>query len=780
MVNFAGLISKVSEKSVDDSGLGKAEIESIPYACHYAPDALLTKNGELLQIIEVPDFCSKQEFRKELRATIAEKLKGGDFSLSIHNVRVKEDSTIPWREDGKHGFSYKLHRKWIVQENAHLKYQNRVYITIIARGFKSKNNLLNLPLKFVFAAVKKQHAKFLQGKYEELSAVTDAVVSTLKVFHAKKLGVVDGVRSELITVLRRLTTLLLDRNPMYLEERDLSRQLLDDVKMVFGFNACEVWCGKRKKIAAVIGVKGCNGIDPQLLSMKLYMDVEFIIAERVNFDPNPSKLKNASYQRYLLGIAGQDKLKQTTKLDVFEKQKHLCVNHGVDVVLIADSADELKKSIVELVEAFSECGIAFFRHDLSLENALLSILPANFSFHTLSNFGIVDGIGEFALLGGLISGNRHCSRWGFAITLFWSVRNTPYFFNFHGDNGCAHTLFIGRNNTGKTILQNFIISEACKIGIRTFIVDSSKKSCVFINALNGEYRYIDKHLIHGIGFNPFSLEGGAPRAKYLMCYLLSCLGLGADKKIITKACDDIFALPVKERNEEKIREILQNTGYDVSKLFVKDGVIPLLLGVNERDASIWSQESLGFNLPNRWSEDVSILMLMLILYKIESQLNGSPSVIVLEESWNMSRVFSHDFLLSDFLKRMSKLNCVVLFTGSEIETMLSNQFTHDLQKEISTKIFLPGYVMGKQHSSVFNLTNKDVLMINGLQGYNRNFFVKQDNTSVVLKLNMSNMIECKVLSGTLKGIEYMKESIAQSASRNSNDWLPIFYNKFSE
>ena len=767
-------LRSISNKNNVGISLEEPSSDSIPYACHYSPETILTKNGELLQIIKLEDFYSDKDVRNELRSSIIKNVIGKDVAITIHTVRNYNPISIPWSDKYKDSFSYNLHKSWRSRKKSQVSYINDIYVSVIVRGLKNKISLLNLPLHFSFTYVKNRYSKFLQEQHKKLSLVTDSIIDDLSSFNSRRLGLDKDGNSELLHLFRLLISLLSDRKPLPLATKDLSSQLLEDYVNAFGFNSFEVLCNNKKRFASILDVKRYREIEVSALSVAMQGDIEFVITETIDFDYNATEFKRIEYQSYLFDISHQEELKKITQLDKFDNNKERCVNHHISVMPIASSLDELENSILHLIKSFSQCGISLFRHDISLENAFYNILPANFAFRTLSYLSIVDNIAGFALLHALRSGKIMCKQWGYAITLFWSIHETPYFFNFHND-GIGHTTIIGPMNSGKTILQNFMISESQKIAVRTFIIDNSMKSRIFINALDGEYVLIDKENM-SISYNPFTEDDSLNNRKLISDILKRLVSNKQD--LIETVCENIFTLPIKKRTLENIHKIMLPFGKRVDELFSEKGFFSSLFK-GDHQSSLWDNRSIGFNI-NNLSNEYTVTLISIILHKIESMLDGRPTIIVLEEVWSIVKLFPNNIALSDFLHSMSELNCVVIFTSSDTEAMLSSEFTKYLNGMIGTQIFLPKNVISKSYIKNFGITQEDLLMINNLQLHNRHFFLKQGSTSIVFKLDVSDMIECQVLSSNKQNIDRMKEAIIETGSKESHIWLPVFYNKIQK
>lgn len=762
-----------SSKSASSTGLKleRPSSESLPYACHYSPDTILTKNGELLQIIKLEDFHSEQTVRDALRSSINEHIDGDNFAITIHTVRLKKSTIIPWNDKNQEAFPYKLHQSRHKHGRSQIDYKTDIYISIVSRGYKKNNNILGIILQFLFSHTRKECKRHIKGQHDKLSNTTNQIAADLQQFNAQKLGLDDTNNSQLFLFLRSIITLLADTGKIPLPKQDVSEYLLNNYTNAFGFNSFEISSHGKKKFSTILGVKRYREVDIEHLSMAMHLNMEFIITETIDFDLNTKQLKKVNHQNYLFDINGEQKLHDITGLSQFTKQPKKYINHNINITPIATSIAELENSVSSIIASLAECGMGLFRHDISLENAFLSMLPGNFS-KTLSHFSTIHNIAGFALFNAIHSGIITCTQWEYPITLFWSTRDTPYFFKFH-NNGIGHSTIIGPVHSGKTMLQNFIISESKKFSTKVVIIDQALKSQIFIRALNGHYQTLDTNHLN-ISYNPFQIENSAINTKFLhtLIYMISDQEHG--KALVSEVCNSILALPLEERTLENIKEIISPLRTGTNKLFAKDGLLTSLFK-EETAPEFWQNQSIGFDISSL-NNELMLTMVLVILHKVESMLDGSPTIIVLDEAWKTTILFPND-ILTDFLYRMSKANCVVIFTGSDIETILSSEFTTDLNNKISTQIFLPGNIMNKNSIKTFGITKQELFMINGLQSSNRHFFLKQHNSSIVLKLDMSDMVEEFVLSSQENNINNMIEAIKETKSNDPELWLPAFYDK---
>src|SRR4051812_36954727 len=110
------MLSKIFKKNTADIKLEVPVPDFIPYACHYDADTILTKNGELLQVIKVTGFSNEAigsehlDLRDTVRQAILQNVKSDNFALWLHTVRRKMN--LDPGGDFPTGFSYDMNQEW--------------------------------------------------------------------------------------------------------------------------------------------------------------------------------------------------------------------------------------------------------------------------------------------------------------------------------------------------------------------------------------------------------------------------------------------------------------------------------------------------------------------------------------------------------------------------------------------------------------------------------------------------------------------------------------------
>ena len=126
---------KKKKDNVNRAVLAAPDQDFIPYVCHYDPDTILTKNGELLQVIRITGFGSASmnvdivSLRDSVREAISSNISDAGVALWFHTIRRKKNIVPEGKFDDF--FSDKLNEAWVAENRWNYQYVNELYITVI-------------------------------------------------------------------------------------------------------------------------------------------------------------------------------------------------------------------------------------------------------------------------------------------------------------------------------------------------------------------------------------------------------------------------------------------------------------------------------------------------------------------------------------------------------------------------------------------------------------------------------------------------------------------------
>ncbi|MGN7618768.1 MAG: VirB4 family type IV secretion system protein [Ehrlichia sp.] len=342
---------------------------------------------------------------------------------------------------------------------------------------------------------------------------------------------------------------------------------------------------------------------------------------------------------------------------------------------------------------------------------------------------------------------------------------------------------VGSSQSSVTSLLNFLLSESRKLNTRIVLLDYTGKSIIFIKAIGGKYYRADHRPDYQeLSFNFFQLEDTSINRKIVAGVLQRMLVMKEVPEDINNAINEIvnylFTLPIESRTVNSIADRIGMLGKNASQ-WLDDGEFAHLLmqGCNID----WNTKVLGLNVGVLFSKpQCASVIIYYFLHALINYLDGSPTILVVDEAWILDYVFMSDQELDDWIEEMNKLNVVIIFAGENVPAIVSSNVICRFDKYVETQIFMPNSVStSKLYMKAFNLSKSECNTMFNIPSQKGYFFVKQNNVSVVLSFSLPNIPETNVLSANKDTIRYMYESINSHGS-DIKEWLPVFYKKCSE
>ena len=786
------LISKFSAKSSSDGldeahcdqGSEKAKSSYAEYvspACHYNEDTLLNKGGELVQIIKVVDYerCSDDEsLRDAIRRSIA-KVQDQDISFWIYTVREKKDFRLEWKERGD--FSDGLHKVYRSQIDAKYDtYANTIYVAVVTKHLDERMSGIGGAL--LFSQVVKKHKKYLASRAAYLSGVSASIMEELKGFSASKLGLLKCKgrrwRSELLEFLSYLVTFR--HRECYLEMCDNSHTISAGCDLHIGFNAFRIVEDGNARYGAILMVKPFIGEHLNAVDECLQQRCEYIITEVIKF-VDGKRLKNVyGNQASLLDISGDKTLVDMGHLSGVLQVKDSAFGDAcerqVSCTVVAQNLSALKSGVNDMVAAFSSIGALVVRADLALEDCFWAIMPGNFRYVLRMKVALVKLACTFAILHEFPSGAMRGGKWPEAITVFFSVSDLPYFFNFHF-KGRGHTMCLGPHDSSMAQLCNFLLSESRRLDINSIVFDYSGKSVIYSAAVGGKYHRIDDRPDKvSRTFNPFCVEDtkiNRKTAAKVLCRMVSPAIAPGDKvtEAVDGAIEKIFSMPLEERTQDKICECIKGLGGKVSNWVAKGRFAHILQNEN---SIRWDPGFVAVNAGMLIGKlDCLAAVLCYLLHDLERSLKGAPTILIMYEAWTLDAVFYTEQEFDEWVDRLSDLNVVIVFASENIGAISSSRIIRYIVKHIDTRIFMPNFIVGsKQHGRLYGLSQEEIDVMLQISQGEGHFFLKQGKKTAVLSLKLPEQ-ERRVLLANRNTIKIMYESVADSGK----DWLETFHKR---
>ncbi len=768
--------------------------EHIPYTCHYDADTLLTKQEDLLQVIQVAGLPFETAdddllvLRKNLRNALLRSAADSRFAIYVHTIR-RRLSVYP-DGDFAPGFAAEVDRRWCAKHASTTMFANELYLTLLRKAPSGRvPGATSWIGRLSHRADRAERQLALRVAHKELQAVSQRFLASLQEYRPRVLGLVrrDGwTCSEPVRFLARLVNL--EDRAVLLPRMDLSKYL-PWRRIYFGRDALEIAGAPSSpsKLASIVSIKEYG---PEtyagLLDRFLQIPRELVITQSFVFEDRQTALSRMQMQQRRMVQTEDLAASQVSEIDQAlddAMSGHIAFGHHHLTVLCTErSLAELDKAVADVEAALVDIGIVSVREDLNLEAAFWAQLPGNFPYIARRGLVSTANFAGFASLHNYPCGKPSGNHWGPAVTLLETVSGTPYFFNWHrGEVG--HTLLIGPTGAGKSVAMNFLLVQSAKFQPRVFYFDKDHGAEIFIRAMGGTYAVLGGG--DDAGFNPLQLADMPTNRAFLERWLGALVAAFGEplKAVESTAIGDAvvgnYSLTLSSRTLENVAPFvgLEGPGTLGGRLsaWYGNGNRAKLFGGAE-DRLHLDGRFFGFEMGEILDDPASLAPVLLYLFhRIELQLDGTPTIIVLEEGWKLLDTALFAPQIKDWLQTLRKLNAIVVFVTPNIENAVECSIGDTLVQQAATSVFLPNYKASKKHyCDAFKLSEREYQVVRNLEPESRCFLVKHGTDSVVARLDLSALDDLiPMLSGTAENVRLLHELLA-GAGEDPEVWLPLF------
>ncbi|MBM5782118.1 MAG: VirB4 family type IV secretion/conjugal transfer ATPase [Pelagibacterales bacterium] len=768
----------------------------IPYRCHFNSDTILTYEEELIRVIKIKGFSFETaddtdiDLKKNARNNILKGMASGNFSLYFHTIRRKEKSFPDG--DMPDPFSDRLNHEWAAKHSDDKTFVNEHYLTLIRGSDKSGAAVIeHLAKKIQHKANRSSWESYMREAMEELDEMTERIVNGFSNYGARVLGIVENdgiVTSEILEFLSRLVNCGHAQSvapPL----GEISKHLPIS-RVYFGPKSIEAHHPYGTKYAGLVSIKEYRPYTHAgIFDGFMQLPFELVISQSFSFVNRMIAIASMQLQQRRLiqseDVATSQIGEIDAALDSAMSGDFAFGNHHMSVLCIEDSPKSLETALSLVVVELANVGITGVREKMNMEPAYWAQLPGNSTYMARRSTVNTFNIAAFASFHNYPSGKRKGNHWGNAVTVLNTVSGTPYFFSFHVRD-VGHTMIIGPTGAGKTVLLNFLCAQAQKFKGRLFFFDKDRGAEIFVRAIGGKYMTPSAAQISG--FNPFQLPDNNDNRNFLSEFLKTLVSDGTQTlpaheiEVINEAVAGNYKLP---QNKRRLRNIapfmgIGGPGSLASRLAMwhSEGSHAKMFDNMEDRLDFNSGRVFGIEMGELLHDKASLSPALLYLFhRIQDSLDGSPTMIVLDEAWALidNPVFAPK--IKDWLKVLRKLNTFVVFATQSVEDASKSTISDTLVQQTATQIFLPNLKATEVYRQVFMLSEREFTLVKTTDPATRFFLVKQDNDGVIARVDLSGMDEViRVLSARVDTVLILDQIISEVGD-DPNDWLPIFYER---
>ncbi|QHD70841.1 VirB4 family type IV secretion/conjugal transfer ATPase (plasmid) [Sphingobium yanoikuyae] len=763
----------------------------LPYARHVNEHVVALDNGEYMAVFaldgiafETADVSTINDWHEKLNTawrTVAHER----VAVMVHTIRRIERGYPDG--DFQSTFARDLDAVYKRRVLAKRMFVNEHYLTVI---YRPAVGAADKAASSVFSIFSKATAA--EAEEEIIDTFNDILRDVEKLLgrvNPRVLGIYEfnGLQfSEPMELIQRIMTA--DNRRVPLVRGHLGRAVYSD-RVIFGQELFEVREPGGSRCGGVLAVREhAARTFPGQLNALLEAKFEFVLGQGFAFLGKQMGMETARRKRAQLSATDDVAFSQQTQLDEamddLQSNRFVLGEHHLALSVFGETPKVLAENLSVARAALSESGIVAAREDLALEAAYWSMLPGNFAWRTRPaaltsrNFGALAPIHTYPM--GRPDGNH----WGKAVALLKTTANSPYYFNFHfGDVG--HTLILGPSGGGKTVIQNFMLSQAEKSGARMAFIDKDRGAEIFVRAAGGTYLALKNG--QPSGFAPLKALDESPRNREFLSAWLRQLVAPESGELspqelyqLNQALDAVARLPQELRSISALRSQLDQTNVDGIgarlERWTKNGEFGWVFD-NEADTLRLDARLMGFDMTDFLENDAIRPPLMSYLFhRLDDIVDGKPVIIDIDEFWKALGDPAFRQFARDGLKTYRKRNAMMMFGTQSPADALRSDIAETIIEQCPTKILLPNpNAQARDYIDGLNLTEAEFRLIKvDLSPESRRFLIKQGHDSVVVELDLNGMDdELAVLSGR-QGTVALLDKLRAEFGDDPENWLPEF------
>lgn len=784
---------QISKLAAADPAAG----DRLPYARHVNEQTIETRDGNLVQMIAIDGYpfeTADTETLNQIAATrdiIFRGIASSQLVLYCHVVRrrVVADLALPQPA----GMARQIDDEWRKQLGERNLFVNDIILTLVRRPAKGKVGLLerfSRTLRGLKGPSSEDDAAQIRD-LRELDSARVNLTAALGRYGPRPLGQYQSANGDQrCAMMEHLSSIYnSESQPVTVPQGDLG-QYLPYKRVSFGMDTLELRGAMHggNRLGAIISVKDYpSATVPGMLDNLLRLPHELTLSESFAFVDRQIADERMALSLRRLRAASDDTI--TLKHGLMAARDDLVAGnaaygeHHMTIHVRAKTLDGLDRAVADVQSALADTGAIAVREDLNLEAAFWAQFPGNGEFIARKALISTGNLASLMSLHSFPTGNVAGGPWGEPLTVLETTSSTPYFFNLHNGDLGNFTL-IGPSGSGKTVVLNFLLAQAQKFAPRTFFFDKDRGAEIFIRAIGGHYDVLRPGTPSG--FNPLALNDTQENRAFLRGWL--CL-LGTpqtgslsneDAALIADAVDANFDQPVEHRRLCYLVELLSGAirparGDLASRLapWHSAGEHAWLFD-NARDRLDINQSTIGFDMTALLDNAALRTPAMFYLFhRVDERLDGSPSMIVIDEGWKAldDEIFVRR--LKDWMKTVRKRNGVVGFATQSAGDALDSKIASTIIEQAATQMFMPNpKAQARDYIEGFGLTEHEFELVRGLPDHLRCVLIKQANMSVVARLDMSGMPEIlTILSGREKSVRHL-DTLRAEHGDDPAEWLP--------
>lgn len=768
--------------------------EHLPYSAQIDPRTILLRDGRLMQVIELDGVAfetldnEELDYLKSVRDATLKALGSSRYALYQHVIRRQVGTKL--KGDFPDDFTDRVNRRWSERLDEKTLYTNQLFLCVILRPLQGKAGKVGFLSRMLRKSSASEREAMLAEDTAKLNAAVDALEASLGEYGARVLESYDHngtIYSEPLEFL----SMLLDgpARPVALLDGDIGHYL-PTRRISFGAHTAEISSDGAlgTRFAAIIAIKEYpSSTAAGLLDDIMRLPFEMQIAQSFAIVDRQAALSKINLVLRRMRAADDEALSLREELadarDAAAAGRTVFGEHHLTITVFGDDEESVAHNVAEVQSSLSDLGIVSTREDLALEPSFWAQFPGNFKYIARRALITSRNFASFASFHNFPIGKPTDNHWGPAVSVLETSAAGPYHFNFHhGDLG--NFTVIGPSGSGKTVVLNFLLAQARKYDPRIVFFDKDRGAELFLRATGGQYDELRPDRPSGL--NPLLLEDTPENRGFLIDWVSQLVRIEGvpvtpeERAQIQEAVEANMEAPARFRKLSHFAQLLKggarpHPGDLASRLapWWGNGERAWLFD-NAQDRVSLDEKVVGFDMTRLLDDPVVRTPAMMYLFhRVEQRLDGTPTIIVVDEGWKALDDEAFTRRIRDWEKTIRKRNGIVGFATQSAEDALDSKIASAIVEQAATRIFMANpKAPAAAYMDGFGLTEHEYEIIRTLPDTARAFLVKHGQHSVVVRLDLSSEPDLiTVLSGRETSIRILDE-LRDEKGELPSDWLP--------
>lgn len=400
--------------------------------------------------------------------------------------------------------------------------------------------------------------------------------------------------------------------------------------------------------------------------------------------------------------------------------------HNMTVLCFGDSEEEMEAVRMQVMQRLSESFFLGFVERTHQLSAWSSTLPGNWASSVRWMNVSFGNAADIAPIRTLWAGPMDCAHLtkelqepSPALIALPTDAGVPFFWD-PFEAGVGHTVFIGPNRTGKSLLVNLLLSQFKKYrGARVIRFDKDYSAMVPTLLHDGQHVDLRPDRVKdAFCMAPIALVAEPKHREFVIRWVRKLIEMGRpgvplkpeESSKIAQGVAQVARLPQQMHTVSQLRIQL---GFDLGSYLAdwSEGGARGAWFDNEPQFLTIGDE-VCFEMKRLFDDDeVAILAMDYLFYLVEVSLDGRPLIVNVEETWFFLRNQAFVDRLEDFLRTIGKRNGSLWITTQSAKELIGTKQLEAMLEQWKNRVFLPNRAILESRAGYTDLGLTEEMLI---------------------------------------------------------------------